>query len=111
MRFDFNKVFQVLVTIVLIYVILILNTLYQGRPSLAQSSSASSYVSQAPEVPTFPVKITNLEQFSPKFVSAFSVNKENQFVVVDNLNRSIVFYEITWNGPTASIQVKANTGF
>jgi hypothetical protein len=109
MRFDFNKVFQIMVTIVLVYVILILNTFYQGRPSLAQSSS--SYVAQSPEVPTFPVKITNLEQFSPKFVSAFSVNKENQFVVVDNLNRSIVFYEITWNGPTASIQVKANTGF
>lgn len=109
MKFDFNKVFQVLTTIILIYVILILNTLYQGRPSIAQT--ASSYVSQAPEVPTFPVKITNLEQFSPKFVSAFSVNKENQFVVVDNLNRSIVFYEITWNGPTASIQVKANTSF
>ncbi|HOD42035.1 MAG TPA: hypothetical protein PKW98_13915 [Candidatus Wallbacteria bacterium] len=110
MKLDFNRVFQILVTIVLIYVILILNTLYQGKPSLAQGGS-SSYVSQAPEVPTFPVKITNLEQFSPKFVSAFSVNKENQFVVVDNLNRSIVFYEITWNGPTASIQVKANTGF
>lgn len=109
MKVDFNKIFQVLVVIILIYVILILNTIYQGRPSLAQN--ASSYVTQAPDAPIFPVKITNLEQFSPKFVSAFSVNKENQFVVVDNLNRSIIFYEIIWNGPTPAIQLKANTSF
>jgi len=32
MKVDFNKIFQVLVVIILIYVILILNTIYQGRP-------------------------------------------------------------------------------
>jgi len=109
MKIDFNKIFQILVIVILVYLTLVVNTLHNGRPSSAQN--ASSYVTAAPDTPIFPVKITNLEQFSPKFVSAFPVNKENQFVVVDNLNRSIVFYEITWNGPTPSIQQKANTSF
>jgi len=111
MQLDFNKIFQCLVVVVLIYVILILNTIYQGKPTLAQASGGASYVAAAPEVPTFPIKITNIEQFSPKFTAAFPVNKENQFVVVDNLNRIITLYEITWNGPTAAIQSKTHTSF
>ncbi|HNY13466.1 MAG TPA: hypothetical protein PKK26_17910 [Candidatus Wallbacteria bacterium] len=105
MKLDFNRLFQIMTIIIMAYIILVLNTIYQGKLSLAQTSATG------PEIPAFPLKITNLEQFSPKFVSSFSVNKENEFVVVDSQNRTIMFYEIVWNGPTASLQVKAHTSF
>lgn len=105
MKLDFNRIFQAFSLAVMIYVVLILNTMYHGNPLGAQTSATS------PEVPSFPVKITNLEQFSPKYISSFPVNKENQFVVVDGQNRTIMFYEIVWNGPTPTITIKAHTAF
>lgn len=108
MRFDFNKIFQVLTIIAMVYVILILNTMLGGKAIMAQSGAPNVVPA---DIPSFPIKLTNFDQFSSKSISAFPVNKENQFVVVDSQNRTIVFYEIAWNGPSASIQVKTHTSY
>jgi len=107
MKIDFNKIFQILVLVALFYVILILNSMYCAKPLSAQTGGSNV----VPDTAAFPIKIANIDQLSSKDVAAFPVNKENQFVIVDTQNRSIMFYEITWNGPAASIQVKTHTSF
>ncbi|MEZ7893475.1 MAG: hypothetical protein QMC67_17200 [Candidatus Wallbacteria bacterium] len=107
MKIDFNKIFQILVLVALFYVILILNSMYCAKPLSAQTGGSNV----VPDTAAFPIKIANIDQLSSKDVAAFPVNKENQFVIVDTQNRSIMFYEIIWNGPTASIQVKTHTSF
>jgi len=105
MRFDFNRIFQVLTIIAMIYVLLILNTMLSGKAILAQTGAPNVVPA---DIPAFPIKLTNVDQFSSKSIAAFPVNKENQFVVVDSQNRSIVLYEIVWNGPNATIQPKTH---
>jgi len=107
MKLDFNKIFQVMVLVALFYVILILNSIYSAKPLNAQTGGSNVM----PDTAAFPIKIANIDQLSSKGTAAFPVNKENQFVVVDEQNRSIALYEITWNGPAASIQVKTHTNF
>ena len=44
-------------------------------------------------------------------VSAFPINKENSFVVVDGVNRFIKFYQVEWNGEVPKIVEKTSTRF
>jgi hypothetical protein len=44
-------------------------------------------------------------------VSAFSINVENSFVVVDGVNRFIKFYQVEWNGEVPKIVEKASSKF
>jgi hypothetical protein len=103
MQFSNVDRFLLIVIIILLGVIAIQN----GRGTLPPAYAYQ----RVDETPSFPIKIENLEDISSGGVAGFPTDDQGRFVVVDGANHKILFCEVVWNGPSASLMIRDSKEF
>ena len=96
--------FLVIVIIMLLTVIVIQNGQTSIKPAFAYQNNE--------EAPSFPIKISNIDEIAGGgSVSGFSTDDQGRFVVIDGVNHKMMFCEVIWNGPSASLMVRDTKEF
>jgi len=95
--------FLVIVIILLLTIIVIQNGQPSIKPAFAYQNSE--------EPPSFPIKISNIDELGSGSVSGFSTDDQGRFVVIDGTNHKMMFCEVIWNGPSASLMVRDTKEF